>query len=187
MTDFTFTAANLKKAKEHIAKYPKGYQASTILPLLDLAQRQSRGWLPQEAIEYVAEMLDVSQMRAQEVASFYTMFNLKPVGKYHVQVCTTTPCWLRGSNEILESCQQKLGIKVGDTTKDKNFTLSEVECLGACVNAPMVQINDDYYEDLTPKTMATILKDLSEGKKVKAGPQIKRQKSAPISGPKTVG
>ncbi|MBL0942546.1 MAG: NADH-quinone oxidoreductase subunit NuoE [Alphaproteobacteria bacterium] len=162
---FTFSPENLSKIKEIIANFPKGCQASAVLPLLDLAQRQCGGWLKQGTIECVASMLEMPEMKVLEVASFYSMFNLQPVGEHHVQVCTTTPCWLRGSDEILQSCKQILGIETGQVTKDGKFSLVEVECLGACVKAPMVQINDDYYEDLTPESMAKLLAEL--GKQVK--------------------
>ena len=157
ITDFIFDKKNLSLAAEIIKKYPTEGKRSAILPLLDLAQRQNGGWLSVSAIEYVANMLEIPYMRAYEVATFYTMFNLKPVGKYHVQVCTTTPCWLRGSDNIMKICEKKLGIKSGELTSNKQFSLIEIECLGACVNAPVVQINDDYYEDLTEKKIANII------------------------------
>ncbi|MBT7526917.1 MAG: NADH-quinone oxidoreductase subunit NuoE, partial [Rhodospirillales bacterium] len=143
---FSFDAEHAEKAKAFIAKYPEGRQASAVLPLLDLAQRQNGGWLPGAAVEYVAEMLDMAEIRVWEVASFYTMYNLEPVGKTCVNVCTTTPCWLRGSADIVTACEEELNIGLGETTGDGEFTLREVECLGACVNAPMLQIGDDYYE-----------------------------------------
>jgi len=177
MTNFTFTPENLQKAEEIIKRYPEGRQQSAILPLLDMAQRQASGWLPQEAIEYVADFLKIPYIRALEVASFYTMFNLKPVGKYHVQVCGTTPCWLRGAGDIIKTCEHKLNIKCGQTTQDSLFTLSEVECLGACVNAPTVQVNDDYFEDLTPELTEELLAKLAEGKTPVIGSQIGRQGS----------
>lgn len=176
---FLFTPENKAVADSHIAKYPEGRQASAVLPLLDLAQRQCGGWLPQAAIEEVAKILGMPAIRVYEVASFYTMFNLKPVGKYHVQLCGTTPCWLRGAGDIKASCLDKLGIKEGEVTADGQFSVVEVECLGACVNAPMVQINDDFYEDLTPELMAKILDDLASGVGCKSGSQIGRQTSAP--------
>lgn len=160
ITNFTFDKKNLVLAADIIKKYPPHGKRSAVLPLLDLAQRQNGGWLPVPAIEYVAGMLEMPYMRAYEVATFYTMFNLTPVGKHHIQVCTTTPCWLRGSNDIVKACEKKLGIKIKETTKDQMFTLSEIECLGACVNAPVVQINDDYYEDLTAEKMETIIDKL---------------------------
>ncbi|ABV84710.1 MULTISPECIES: NADH-quinone oxidoreductase subunit NuoE [spotted fever group] len=160
ITNFTFDKKNLNLAEEIIKKYPPHGKRSAILPLLDLAQRQNGGWLPVPAIEYVANMLEMPYIRAYEVATFYTMFNLKQVGKYHIQVCTTTPCWLRGSDDIMKICEKKLGVKLKETTEDQKFTLSEIECLGACVNAPVVQINDDYYEDLTQEKMEKIIDKL---------------------------
>jgi NADH-quinone oxidoreductase E subunit len=158
---FSFSIENEKKIKDILKRYPAGRQASAILPLFDLAQRQCGGWLPASAIQKVTEMLGVSEIRGFEVASFYTLFNLEPIGKYHVQICGTTPCMLRGSEEIKKSCERHLGIKCGDTTPDGLFTLSEVECLCACVNAPVVQINDDYFEDLTADQMVQLLEDLN--------------------------
>jgi NADH-quinone oxidoreductase subunit E len=162
--DFIFTETNLNKAEEVLAKYPQGRQKSAMLPLLDLAQRQNNGWLSVAAIEYVANFLSVPYMRAYEVASFYTMFNLKPIGKYHLQVCGTTPCWLRGAKEIMDACEEYSGVKCGGTSKDGLFTVSEVECLGACVNAPLVQINDDYYENLTIDKIKKIIEDIKIAK-----------------------
>jgi NADH-quinone oxidoreductase E subunit len=163
---FVFTLENQKVVETVINKYPKGREASAILPLLDLAQRQCGGWLPKPAIEHVANLLNMPLIRAYEVATFYTMFNLKPVGKHHIQLCRTTPCWLRGSSDILKICESNLGIQAGEVTPDGKFSLIEVECLGACVHAPIAQINDDYYENLTPESMTTILKDLSSGKPI---------------------
>ncbi|XP_005092658.1 NADH dehydrogenase [ubiquinone] flavoprotein 2, mitochondrial [Aplysia californica] len=172
-TPFEFSAENIKRSEVIIANYPKGHEAAACIPLLDLAQRQNDGWLPISAMHRVAEMLKMPRMRVYEVATFYTMFNREPVGKYFVQICTTTPCMLGGvgSDVILEAIKENLGIGVGHTTDDNMFTLAEVECLGACVNAPMVQINDDYYEDLTVDDMHRILNDIKAGKKPKAGPQ----------------
>lgn len=158
--NFSFTHENLQKAKNIINKYPENKQKSAILPLLDLAQRQMNGWLPKGSIEYVAKLLNLPFIRAYEIATFYTMFNLEPVGKYHIQICTTTPCWLRGSSQIVDSCRKELGINFGEVTEDKKFSLTEVECLGACVNAPIVQINDDFFEDLTENKMQTIIHKL---------------------------
>lgn len=174
---FIFTAENLESAKKHIAKYPEGRQASAVLPLLDLAQRQNNNWLPIAAMEHVAEILDMPVMRVMEVATFYTMFNLSPVGKYHIQLCGTTPCWLRGAANIKDLCKKKLDIDLGETTKDGMFSLCEVECLGACANAPMIQINDDFYEDLDIKSMEKILEDLKKGKEIKKGSQMSRRSS----------
>jgi len=178
--NFMFTNANLKLAKQHIAKYPEGRQASAVLPLLEIAQRQNDNWLPMAAMEHVASILDMTHMRVFEVATFYTMFNLAPVGKYHIQLCGTTPCWLRGADDIKNTCKNKLGIDLGQTTEDGMFTLSEVECLGACSNAPMIQINDDFYEDLTSKSMEKILKGLAAGKDIKQGSQTGRKSSEPV-------
>jgi len=184
--EFSFTPENLKKAKSIIAKYPVGRQSSAVMPLLDLAQRQHDNWLPRAAMDYVAEMLDMPRIRVYEVSTFYTMYNLKPVGTFFVQVCTTTPCWLRGSADIVTACQNKLGIGLGETTKDGKFTLIEVECLGACVNAPMAQINDDYYEDLTSERVEQILDALAKGEKVPTGSQTGRKGSQALSGPTTL-
>ncbi len=176
---FEFSEKNKKKLTDILTRYPEGRQASAILPLFELAQRQCGGWLPGSAIEKITQMLGLPVIRGYEVATFYTMFNLKPVGKYHLQVCGTTPCMLRGSEDLKAACQKKLSIGLGETTKDGLFTLSEVECIGACVNAPVVQINDDFYEDLTKESFIKLLDDLKEGKKVKAGSVIGRQGSAP--------
>ena len=183
---FAFTAENVAKANAIVAKYPKGKHQSALLPLLDLAQRQGGGWLPQVALDYVADFLSLARIRVYEVATFYTMFNLKPVGRHHVQVCTTTPCWLRGSDEVLEACRHRLGIEVGETSADGKFTLSEVECLAACVNAPVVLVGEDFYEDLDATSTTRLLDALAAGKPIKPGPQVKRQTSAPISGAKTL-
>ncbi|WP_341789346.1 NADH-quinone oxidoreductase subunit NuoE [Rickettsia endosymbiont of Polydrusus tereticollis] len=163
ITNFTFDKKNSKLAEDIIKKYPAEGKRSAVLPLLDLAQRQVGGWLPTAAMEYVANLLDMPYMRAYEVASFYTMFNLKPVGKHHIQICTTTPCWLRGSDQIVKACEQTLKIKCGEVTPDKKFSLVEIECLGACVNAPVVQINDDYFEDLTAEKIEEIISKLQNG------------------------
>lgn len=184
---FVFTPENKKKADHYIAKYPKGRQASAVLPLLDLAQRQCGGWVPQAALEAVAQILEMPSIRVFEVASFYTMFNLKPVGQYHVQVCGTTPCWLRGAEEIQKSCEKILGIQVGEVTPDRKFSLIEVECIGACVNAPVVQINDDFYEDLTPESIKELLHALAQNKPCQPGSQISRQTSAPLGAVKPGG
>jgi NADH-quinone oxidoreductase subunit E len=188
---FAFTAAHDKQAKVIIGRYPPGRQQSAIIPLLDLAQRQvgaetqTQGWLPIPVIEYVAAYLGMSYIRAYEVATFYTMFNLRPVGRFHVQVCGTTPCMLRGSDDVFAACKAK-GLRKGATTADGLFTLAEVECLGACANAPMVQINDDNYEDLTFESTTAILDALARGETPKPGPQIERQTSAPEGGPTTL-
>ena len=186
--NFAWSEANAKAAADIVSRYPAGRQASASIPFLDLAQRQvgamtgTQGWLPIPVIEFVARGLDMPVIRVQEVASFYTMFNLAPVGKYHVQVCGTTPCMLRGSDDLLEACYQR-GLHKGHTSDDGLFTLNEVECLGACANAPMVQINDDNFEDLTGESMGAILDALARGETPKPGPQVERQTSCPAGGP----
>jgi NADH-quinone oxidoreductase E subunit len=183
---FAFTPENLAKAKAHIAKYPAGRQASAVLPLLDLAQRQNDNWLPRVAMDTVADMLGMARIRVYEVATFYTMFNLKPVGKHFFQICTTTPCWLRGSDEVVAACKKKLGIGIGETTADDQFTLKEVECLGACVNAPVIQVNDDFYEDLDGPSTEALIDALARGECPPVGSVKKRQTSAPEGEPTTL-
>ena len=179
---FAFSQENLDWAATQIAKYPEGRQASAILPLLWQAQKQGGGWLSEPAIRYVADMLDMPYMRALEVATFYSMFNLSPVGEYFVQLCGTTPCWLRGADDLKDVCRRQIG-EPGDISEDGKLSWLEVECLGACVNAPMVQINDDFYEDLTADTFERLLEDLRHGRDVVTGPQNGRQASAPEGGP----
>ncbi len=182
---FAFTAENLEWAKREITKYPPGRQQSAIIPLLWRAQEQAGGWLPRKAIEHVAGILGMAKMRALEVATFYTMFNLAPVGKFHVQVCGTTPCVLRGADKLLTLCRDRIG-EQQHVTSDGMLSWIEVECLGACVNAPAAQINYDYFEDLTASSLSTILDDLVSGKAVRPGPQVERQLSAPVGGPTTL-
>ncbi len=188
---FAFTPEVEAQAQVFVGRYPPGRQQSAIIPLLDLAQRQvgaetdSQGWLPIPVIEYVARYLGMANIRAYEVATFYTMFNLAPVGRFHIQVCGTTPCMLRGSEDLLSACAAK-GLEKGKTSADGLFTLNEVECLGACANAPMVQINDDNYEDLTFETMTDILEALARGETPPPGPQVDRQTSCPEGGPTTL-
>jgi NADH-quinone oxidoreductase E subunit len=183
---FEFTPENLERAKAHIAKYPPGRQASAVLPLLDLAQRQHDGWLPRAAMDRVAEMLGMASIRVYEVATFYTMLNLRPVGRYLLQACTTTPCWLRGSDEVVGACEKKLGIDIGGTTSDGFFTLVEVECLGACVNAPILQVNDDFYEDLDGPATEALLDALRAGNPPPPGSLAGRPGSEPIGGRTTL-
>ena len=189
--NFQWTPENAEKVKVIIGRYPPGRQQSAVMPLFDLAQRQvgaetnTQGWLPVPVIEFVAKQLGMSYIRAYEVATFYTMYNLAPVGRYHVQVCGTTPCMLRGSDDVFRACQDK-GLKKGATTPDGLFTLTEVECMGNCANAPMIQVNDDNYEDLTYETTTAILEALAKGEQPKPGPQIDRQFSAPVGGPTTL-
>jgi NADH-quinone oxidoreductase subunit E len=183
--EFSFSVENLDWAKDQIAKYPEGRQASAIIPLLWRAQEQAGGWLPQKAIEHVADLLAMPKIRALEVATFYTMFNLEPVGKFHVQLCGTTPCVLRGADKLIEICRDRIGAQQ-HVTPDGKLSWIEVECLGACVNAPAAQINYDYFEDLSPQSFGRILDDLAAGRQVKPGPQVDRQLSAPIGGPTTL-
>jgi len=178
---FAFTPENEAWAAREIAKYPEGRQASAVIALLWRAQKQNQYWLPRPAIELVGRMLDMPYIRVLEVATFYTMFNLEPVGRYHVQLCGTTPCMLRGAEAIKHVCKEKIGDE-RHLTADGAFSWIEVECLGACCNAPMVQINDDYYEDLTPKTFAALLDDLKAGRPVKVGSQTGRAGSEPVGG-----
>ena len=190
----SFEFADKNKVKEIIALYPPGRQKSAVMPLLDLAQRHlgeegaeasppHGGWIPRAAMDKIAEILEMAPIRVYEVATFYSMYNLAPVGVNLVQVCTTTPCWLCGSAKIVQACEEHLGLHVGETTPDMKFTLVEVECLGACVNAPMVQINDDYYEDLTPESMKKLLEVLARGGKPDVGSQTGRKGSMALSGP----
>jgi NADH-quinone oxidoreductase E subunit len=176
----TFEFKDKKQVEEIIAKYPAGRQKSAVMPLLDLAQRQNDNWVSKDAIETIAGILDMPEIKVYEVASFYTMYNLKPVGKHLIQFCKTTPCMLRGIDELMKLAQEKLGIKMDETSSDNLFTLKEVECLGACVNAPMIQINDDFFEDLNRENFLQILEDLQAGKEIKVGSQIGRQCSASV-------
>jgi NADH-quinone oxidoreductase subunit E len=182
---FAFNEENLAWAKGEIAKFPQGKQWSAVIPLLWRAQEQEGGWLPEPAIRGVGEILDMPYIRVYEIATFYTMFNLSPVGKYFIQLCGTTPCMLRGAEEIKAVCRKVIGPE-RQVTADGLFSWMEVECLGACVNAPMVQINKDYFEDLTPDSFTTLLTKLRSGVAVKPGPQSNRQFSAPASGPRTL-
>ncbi len=167
------------KVDEILDKYPSNRKASAVIPLLHYVQKKSKGWLPVPEIERVAEILDMPYMKVYEVASFYTMFNLKPVGKKLLQLCHTTPCWLRGSDQIEKSIYDTLKIKDGETTPDDMFTLMKVECLGACVNAPILQINDDYYEDLDYKSTKELLSKIKTKKNIKPGSVIGRKSSEP--------
>lgn len=176
---FEFSAKAQKEAAKIISKYPLSRQASAVIPLLDLAQRENNNWVSKEVVDKIAALLGMPVMRVFEVASFYTMFNLQPVGKHFIQVCRTTPCWLRGSEDILKTCCDKAKAAVGETSRDGLFTVVEVECMGACANAPMVQINDDYYEDLTPEQMGAMMDQMAQGKKLTPGSQTGRQASEP--------
>ena len=183
---FSFNKENQKKIKEILEKYPSNQKRSAVMPLLDLAQRQNDGWVSEAAMEEIARIIEMPRIKVFEVATFYTMYNFKPIGEHLLQFCGTTPCMLSGSEEIMTACQKHLGVKMGETTKDGKFTLKEVECLGGCVNAPIVQINDDYYEDLTPETMVGILKSLKKGEKPEHGSQTGRLRSCGKCGPTTL-
>ena len=176
---FNWSEDSFKRVSEIIKKYPDSRQQSAVIPLLDLAQRQNLGWLSKTAIEKVAETLSMSYIRVLEVATFYSMFNLEPVGENFVQICRTTPCWLRGSDKLVEIAKEVSNTKLGETSDDKKFTIVEVECLGACCNAPMVQINDDYYEDLDEKSTVEILVSLIKDKPLKPGSFRGRKNTAP--------
>ena len=184
-SNFAFSPDNLAWAKAQIGKYPPGRQQSAVISLLWRAQQQCGGWLPQKAIEAVADFLGMARIRVLEVATFYTMFNLAPVGKFYVQLCGTTPCMLRGSEDLKKVLHRMIG-EPDRVTADGKFSWTEVECLGACVNAPMVQINADYYEDLDAEILSRIINDLSMGKTPRPGPQINRQNSAPVGGATTL-
>lgn len=190
--NFAWTAENAAKVKQIIARYPTGRQRSAVMPLLDLAQRQvgaetnTQGWLPLPVMEYIARELDMPIIRVVEVATFYFMYNLVPVGRYHVQVCGTTPCMLRGSDDIMAACKSR-GMKKGHTTDDGMWTLTEVECMGNCTSAPMVQINDDNYEDLTADRITHVLDELAAGCNPKTGTQEPgRHTVEPLGGPTTL-
>ena len=183
--EFVFTADNLEWAKGQIAKYPEGRQASAVIPLLWRAQEQGAGWVSEAAIRYVADLLGMAHIRVLEIATFYTMFNLTPVGRWHVQLCGTTPCLLRGGGDLKTICHERIGEPM-HVTPDGNFSWVEVECLGACVNAPMAQINYDFYEDLTAESFSHLLDEFAAGRNPPPGPQIDRQLSAPVGGPTTL-
>ena len=171
--EFNFSSENLTKAKKIIKMYPSNFKESSIMPLLSIAQEQNHGWLPKKAIEYVSNFIEVPEIKVLEIATFYSMYNLSPVGKFHIEVCTTTPCMLRGSDHMLDLCKKKFGLEIGEITEDGLFSLGRVECLGACVNAPVVKINENYYEDLDSESLDNLLNSLKMNKKVKIGPQSK--------------
>ncbi len=181
---FKFRAEFLERAHRIIAKYPSSRQASAVIPLLDLAQRQE-GWVSRAAMEHVGEMLDMASIRVMEVATFYTMFKLAPAGRNHLQVCTSLSCWLRGSNDVVKACKEKLGIGFGEVTPDGAFSMEEVECAGACVNAPVVAVGDDYYEDVDYASTGKLIEALRRGEKLpNHGSVTGRDGSAP-AGDKT--
>lgn len=179
---FEFSPENSAVVQKHIAKYPEGRQASAVLPLLDIAQRQCGGWLPRAAMDHVASLLDMAPIRVYEVVSFYEMYHDTPRGKHELRVCTTTPCWLRGSADIVKACEEELGCKVGETSEDGLVSLGEFECLGACVNAPIIWVDDDYYEDVDPESAKSLIRAIRAGDPPKPGPMIDRQTSAPAGG-----
>ncbi len=179
---FVFSQENQEKIEKLLARYPKDRKVSAILPVLDLAQRQCGGWLPREAMEAVAELLGVTPLYVWEIATFYTMFHLRPTGQHHVQVCRTASCYLRGAGKLTKVCEKKLKIACGQTREDGKFSLEEVECLGACVNAPVVQINDDYYEDLSPEALEDVLEALETDESVKPGSQTRQKLSTAPAG-----
>ena len=178
--EFNFNSTNLTKAKKIIKMYPDNFKESSIMPLLSIAQTQNHGWLPKKAIEYVSNFIEVPEIKVLEIATFYSMYNLSPVGKFHIEVCTTTPCMLRGSDSMVNLCKKKLGLEIGEITEDGLFSLGRVECLGACVNAPVIKINENYYEDLDSDSLTKLLDCLKMNKKVKIGPQSKRKGSEPV-------
>lgn len=185
--NFEFSKKGLEEAAMHIAKYPEGKQQSAVMPLLTIAQREHEGWIPRAAIETIAEMLGMPFIRVYEVATFYTMYNLGPIGKYHVQICGTTPCMLCGSDDLIKACKDELGIGIGETSADMLFTLTELECLGSCATAPMIQVTttewDHYFEDLTYDSMIDIIRMLRAGEMPRIGSQIGRFSSEPTEGP----
>jgi NADH-quinone oxidoreductase subunit E len=189
---FAFDSASDALIEMHLAKYPPGRQASAVLPLLDLAQRQmgrttGSAWVPRAAMDEVARRLGMPPIRVYEVATFYLMFNTAPVGKFHLQLCTTTPCWLRGSDAVVEACRKFTGIAGWkETSADGNFTMTEVECVGACVNAPVLQVNDDFYEDMDAASTEALLAALLRGDAPKPGSMSGRETSAPAGGPTTL-
>jgi len=185
--EFAFSKENEAEIKRIVAKYPKGRQASAVMPLLDLAQRQHNNWIPMKAIELIAQKLEMAEIRVLEVATFYTMFNLKPVGKYFLQACTTTPCWLRGSDEMMRAIKDRYNISSGQTSACGRFSLLEVECLGACVNAPILQVNDDFYEDLDYQTTNQLLDSLEADKPLPVGSVLGRSGSEAVGGATTLG
>jgi NADH-quinone oxidoreductase E subunit len=190
--DFAFDAESEAEIANIVTRYPAGRQASAVLPALYIAQNQMKrqtgsAWIPIKAMDAVAARLDMAPIRVYEVATFYFMFNTRPIGRYHLQVCTTTPCWLRGSEEITDACRKETGIQGwGETSDDRMFTMTEVECLGACVNAPILQVDDDFYEDMDATKVADLLAALRRGERPKPGSMAGRQTSAPEGGPNTL-
>jgi len=189
---FAFDAESLAEIDRHVAKYPPGRQASAVIPALYVAQDQMKrqtgsAWIPLKAMDAIAHRLGMAPIRVYEVATFYFMFNTAPIGKYHLQLCTTTPCWLRGSDDVVAACREATGIKEWkETSADGLFTMTEVECIGACVNAPVLQVDDDFYEDMDAEKTKALIAALREGKPPPPGSMIGRQTSAPEGGPTTL-
>ena len=189
---FVFDSESEPNVAREIAKYPEGRQASATIALLYMVQEQMRratgsGWVPRAGMDAVAARLKMAPIRVYEIATFYFMFNTRPVGKFHLQLCTTTPCWLRGSDDVVKACREATGIKhFGETSADGQFTMTEVECLGACVNAPILQVDDDFYEDMDAERTKALIEALKRGEKPKPGSMIGRQTSAPEGGPTTL-
>ena len=184
--NFEFNSSSLEEANNLIAQYPEGKQQSAVMALLYIAQRQNNNWIPLAAMKYIAKFLDMPYIKVYEVATFYSMYNLSPVGKYFVQVCTTTPCMIRGANKLVEACKEKISRNESELSSDKSCSWIEVECLGACVNAPMMQINNDYYEDLDIKQSEKIIDEVLIGKKPKPGSYRGRINSEPENNRKTL-
>ena len=184
--NFEFNSASLEAAKTIIAKYPENKKQSAVMALLYIAQKQNNNWIPLAAMKFIGKFLDMPYIKVYEVATFYTMYNLAPVGKYFVQVCTTTPCMIRGAYKLVEACKEKISKKENELSNDKNCSWMEVECLGACVNAPMMQINDDYYEDLDKGKTLNILDEILSGKKPKPGSYRGRTNNEPENNRKTL-
>ena len=185
-SDFEFNKKNLDDAQKIIKNYPDGKQQSAVMPLLYLAQKQNDNWIPLAAMKYIAKFLNMPYIKVYEVATFYTMYNLSPVGKFFIQVCTTTPCMIRGAYDIVKICKEKISDKENELSKDKIFSWMEVECLGACINAPMMQINEDYYEDLDKKKTEIIIDQIQKGEKPKPGSYKGRKNSEPENNRKTL-
>ena len=183
---FEFSSSSLEEANKIVSKYPKGKQQSAVMALLYIAQKQNDNWIPLVAMKYIAKFLDMPYIKVYEVATFYTMYNLAPVGKYFVQVCTTTPCMIRGANQLVEACKEKISENENQLSTDKNCSWMEVECLGACVNAPMMQINDDYYEDLDKEKTLEIFDKILKGEAPKPGSYRGRLNTEPENNRKTL-
>ena len=185
-SDFKFNDKNLDKAQKIIKNYPEGKQQSAVMSLLYLTQKQNNNWIPLVAMKYIAKFLSMPYIKVYEVATFYTMYNLSPVGKYFFQICTTTPCMIRGAYDIVKACKEKISDKENEISKDKTCSWTEVECLGACINAPMMQINDDYYEDLNKEKTEKIINQIQSGENPKPGSYRGRKNSEPENNRKTL-